>query len=46
MVMSCRKLYVDELREGGFVDEALLSNYAAKDYHKVYICEIEDILVK
>ncbi len=44
MVMSCRKLYADDLREGAFVDTALLSNYSAKDYHTMYICEIEDII--
>ncbi len=44
MVMSCRKLYADDLREGAFVDAALLSNYSAGDYHTMYICEIEDII--
>jgi len=44
MVMSCRKLYADDLREGAFVDPALLSNYRAKDYHRMYICEIEDMI--
>ena len=44
MVMSCRKLYVEDLKESAFVDAALLSNYAAKDYHTMYIVEIEDII--
>ncbi len=41
LVLVCRKLYVDDLKEDGFLDRALLSNYAAKDYHRVYVCEIE-----
>lgn len=44
MVMSCRKLYADDLKESAFVDTALLSNYSAKDYHTMYIVEIEDII--
>ena len=46
MVMSCRKLYADDLKECAFVDPALLSNYSAKDYHKMYIVEIEGIIKK
>lgn len=41
LVLVCRKLYADDLKESRFVDRALLSHYAAKDYHRVYICEIE-----
>lgn len=40
-VLICRKIYADDLREESFVDPALLDNYAAKDYHRVYVCEIE-----
>ena len=46
MVMSCRKLYADDIKECAFVDPALLSNYSAKDYHKMYIVEIEGIIKK
>ena len=46
MVLLCRKLYADDLREGCFLDPTLLSNYAAKDYHRFYVCEIEKILVR
>ena len=46
MVMSCRKLYADDLRENAFVDPALLDNYRAKDYHRMYIVEIEGIYQK
>lgn len=46
MVMSCRKLYAEDLKESAFVDTALLSNYSAKDYHRMYIVEIEEIIKK
>ena len=42
--LVCRKLYADDLRESGFFDESLLSNYQNKDYHRVYVCEIETVL--
>lgn len=43
--LLCRKLYVGELRESGFLDPALLDNYKEKDYHTVFICEVESTLV-
>jgi len=39
-VLICRKLYSDWLKEDGFIDPTLLSNYEAKDYHKIYVGEI------
>lgn len=47
MTFVCRKLYEDAFREDAFLDpEPMLSNYAAKDYHSMFICEITDVLVK
>ena len=46
LTLVCRKLYADDLKEGCFIDESLLSNYKAKDYHRFYICEIEDVLIR
>ncbi len=45
LVLSCRKLYADVLKEGSFLEPALLSHYAEKDYHTVYVYEIEEVLV-
>ena len=45
VVVCARKLYRDVLREDGFLDKTLLSNYSAGDYHAVYVCEIEKVLV-
>lgn len=46
LVMVCRKLYTDDLKENCFIDPALLSNYKEKDYHRFYVCEIVDVLVR
>lgn len=45
-VLLCRKLYADDIKECAFVDKSILEEYAQKDYHRVYICEIEEILCK
>ena len=46
-VLVCRKLYADTLKPENFVDRALVSaNYPKEDYHRVFICEIEQCLVK
>ena len=44
LTLICRKLYADDLRENGFLDQTLLKNYTADDYHRVYVVEIEQIL--
>ena len=45
-VLICRKLYTDDLKENRFLDPTLLSNYENKDFHRMYICEIEKVLRK
>lgn len=45
-VLICRKLYADDLREQCFIDSSLLSNYPSKDYHRVYVLEIEQALTR
>lgn len=46
IVLKVRKLYAERLSEEAFTDPAPLSSYPTKDYHKMYICEIEEVLVK
>ncbi len=41
LVLICRKLYVGDIQEQGFVDKSLLSNYKNGDYHRMYVWEIE-----
>ena len=45
-VLKCTKLYADDIKEACFVDRSLLSNYENKDFHKMYICEIKDVMEK
>lgn len=45
-VLKCTKLYADDIKEACFVDRSLLSNYENKDFHKMYICEITEVLEK
>ena len=44
LVLVCRKLYADDIRQSAFLDSSLLSNYTNGDYHRFYICEIERVL--
>ena len=46
LVLVCRKLYADDLKENAFIDPDMLKHYAARDYHRFYICEITEVLVK
>lgn len=47
LILSCRKLYSDKLREAGFHDEAVrAASYPMRDYHTVYVYRIEGIYVK
>ena len=46
LVLICRKLYADDLRESAFTDADMLRHYPTKDYHRFYICEITDVLVR
>lgn len=46
-VLFCKVIYTDFIKPEGFADIQLDSkNYAQKDYHKVYIAEIEKVLKK
>ena len=46
-VLICRKLYVQTLREDCFVDTDLANTcYPEKDYHDVYVAEVEQIYVR
>lgn len=46
-VIICRKLYSQELDPEGFYDAAIdHANYPNKDYHILYVGEIEKLLVK
>ena len=46
LVLLCRKLYADDLKQSAFTDPSLLSNYKDGDFHRVYVAEIEQAFVK
>ena len=47
LVLQCRKMYADRLREESFLDRELVGKwYEAGDFHRVYIAEIERAYVK
>ena len=45
-VLICRKLYVADLEKQGFVDTSLLAHYPTDDFHRVFICEIQEVLCR
>ncbi len=45
-IFVCRKLYRQRLEECCFLDPSLLKNYADKDYHYLFVCEISEVLVR
>jgi hypothetical protein len=46
LVLECKKLYSDLIREGGFIIKDLIGkNYPKRDFHKFYIGEIVSCLV-
>jgi len=45
--MITRVLFAQPYEESSFLDKAVIEkNYPTKDYHTLYICEIEKVLVK
>ena len=46
LVLECRKLYADVLKKDSLLETALLSHYPIDDFHHVYICEIENCLIR
>ncbi|MBN1297446.1 flavin reductase family protein [bacterium] len=46
IIVTCRKLYADDLKESGCVDRAIVTLYPEKDYHRMLIGGIQGILKK
>ncbi|MBQ9131989.1 MAG: flavin reductase family protein [Clostridia bacterium] len=45
-VLICRKLYAGTLRKEEFIDDTLLGHYPTEDFHRVFTCHIEKVLVR
>lgn len=44
LIMKCRKLYTDRLREDSFIDKAVLDTwYPSRDLHNVFVASIEEV---
>lgn len=47
LVLIAKKIYTGTLNEERFLDKSIAEkNYPKKDYHDVYICEIQEVLEK
>ena len=46
LVLYCRKRYAPFLTEESVIDKTVMDTYAAGDFHKMYICEITEVLAK
>lgn len=40
LVMECRKIYVQDITPGNFLDQTINEYYPKKDYHRIYVGEI------
>lgn len=47
IVLLCKKLFAQPMEEKSFLDQSILEKwYPNKDYHELYIAEIEHVLIK
>lgn len=46
LIIKCKVVYKQDMAEENFIDKALLANYKDGDFHRIYTCEIEEILIK
>jgi flavin reductase (DIM6/NTAB) family NADH-FMN oxidoreductase RutF len=47
LTLICKKLYAKELSEDGFIEKKYVDTfYSDKDWHVMYIAEIEKVLVE
>lgn len=46
LVLICRKLYAQDINPASFIDKEIMSTYTAGDYHRLYVGEIEKVLIK
>lgn len=44
LAFVCRKLYIADIKEEGFLCSEALSHYPQKDFHREYVCEIIKVL--
>lgn len=46
LVLECKKLYFDDLKPENFIDPDIIKEYPKEDYHRMYIGEIVNCLMR
>ncbi|MDD3803159.1 MAG: flavin reductase [bacterium] len=46
MSILCKKIYFSDIDPKNFIDGSIDKNYPQKDYHRMYVGEIERVLIK
>lgn len=46
LVLICRKIYFQDINQLNFIDPQIHENYPHKDYHRMYIGEVIECLLK
>jgi len=46
LVLECKKLYSDTIKEENFIDQNALEHYPNKDYHLMFVAEITRVYKK
>jgi flavin reductase (DIM6/NTAB) family NADH-FMN oxidoreductase RutF len=46
LVLVCRKIYYQDMDPSHFLDASIEANYSEKDYHRIYIGEVTEALVR
>jgi len=44
LVLECKKLYYDDIKPANFINTSIEKNYPLKDYHRMYIGQIINVL--
>lgn len=46
IILVCKKIACQDMDPNGFVDKSIAKNYAANDYHRIYVGEIVSCYIK
>ena len=46
LIINCRKLYVQDMKEECFLDKSIVGKCYNGDFHRIYVGEITEVLVK
>lgn len=46
LIINCRKLYVQDMKEECFLDKSIVEKCYNGDFHRIYVGEVTEVLVK